>query len=110
MNQVYSTKDKENLLIDEDMMNEEFRALAFMYNTENGTIQVKIARDNEKDVIFTIDSLKAMKSLAYFIFDKYKEAEALAASGVKPTNVKLNDQAVQSLWIKMNQEGKDIKS
>lgn len=51
MNQVYSTKDKENLLIDEDMMNEEFRALAFMYNTENGTIQVKIARDNEEDVM-----------------------------------------------------------
>lgn len=110
MNTVYSTKDKENLLIDEDVMNNEFRALAFMYNTENGTVTLKIARDNQEDVIFTIDSLNAMKSLAYFMYDKYKEAEELAASGVKPTNVKINDQAVQSLWIKMNQEGKDIKS
>ena len=69
-----------------------------------------MGEDNQEDVIFTIDSLNAIKSLAYFMYDKCKEAVELAASGVKPTNVKINDQTVQSLWIKMNQKGKDIKS
>lgn len=110
MNTTYSTKDKTALLIDEEIISNEFRALAFIYNPENGTIQVKIVQDNQEDVVFTIDSLVAMKSICHFLFDKSKEAEALADSGVKPTNVKMNDLAIQSLWIKMNQEGKDSKS
>ena len=44
------------------------------------------------------------------MYDKAKEAEELAESGNNQTRVMLNDEAVQSLWIKMSQEGKDVRS
>jgi len=42
MNVVYSTKDKENLLIDENLGSEKLSALAFMYNSNDGTKTVKL--------------------------------------------------------------------
>ena len=110
MNTVFSTKDRANLIIEEEMMSKVFSALIFSYDGDTGCMEVKIARDNEEGIVFTLDSLKAMKSIACFMYDKAKEAEELAESGNNQTRVMLNDEAVQSLWIKMSQEGKDIRS
>lgn len=99
MNVVYSTKDKENLLIDENLGSEKLSALAFMYNSNDGTINVKLVQNDDEVYYFHLDSFKAMQAIAQFLCDRLHESMKLIESGKLKygDNIVDNDEIVKLL-------------
>lgn len=66
MNQVYSTKDRTTLIITNA---DATHALTFKQDKEHKTIEVSRIKDNQKEVIFTLNTYEAIKAISDFLND-----------------------------------------
>lgn len=66
MNQIYSTKDRTTLIITNA---DATHALTFKQDKERKTIEVSRIKDNQKDVIFDLNTYEAMKAISDFLND-----------------------------------------
>lgn len=99
MNVVYSTKDKENLVIEENLGSEKLSALAFMFNSNDGTITVKLVQNDDEQYYFHLDSFNAMEAISQFLCDKLRDSLELLKSGKLKygDNIVDNDEIVKLL-------------
>ena len=69
MNQVYSTKDRSTLIITNT---DATQMLLFKQNKDQKVIEVYSATENEKKLIFSLNTYEAMKAISDFLNDSIK--------------------------------------
>lgn len=69
MNEVYSTKDRATLII---ANSDAIEALAFKQNREQKTVEVYSVIDNQKNLLFSLNTHEAMKAISDFLTDSIK--------------------------------------
>lgn len=67
MNQVYSTKDKTSLIITNS--DATTKALAYQQNQKDKTVEVFSVTENQKELLFTLNTHEAMKAISDFLND-----------------------------------------
>ena len=66
MNQVYSTKDKTTLIITNSNAT---KSLTFQQNPKDKTIEVCSVTENQKELLFMLNTHEAMKAISDFLYD-----------------------------------------
>lgn len=66
MNQVYSTKDKITLIVTNS---DATKALAFQQNQKDKTVEVFSVTENQKELLFILNTHEAMTAISDFLND-----------------------------------------